>query len=378
MRTLLADAGNNEKAQAKAWKDWIDNWCQFSLSGFLLSDVTAICTKIKDDRFLAGLDSLEALLPWPEAAVRGYSVYTYTQQLDQSLVQYLREQMGEWWSDHMHHIKGGMSQLPEKFAEAATNKDHPFDIIFNVTVNEIDFQSPEGDLNKEVIVKGYYSSAGTPFELKGNAVIVTTPVHILRQIKFCNVGNTSQIPDDFYKATEDIWYGPSTKIMLQCKTKFWERTHNIYGGFSKTSLPIGQIHYPTSTPAVTLPDPPAPSERGILLVYTWKSEALLFGSLNPIVAIYEAVQQIAEIHPEIKKEFEVGAVEAWYNEPSAQGAYALLKPNQYKNVRYLYQPFRNIYFAGEALSFASGWIQGAMESGLRAAYQFYSRNELND
>ena len=62
--------------------------------------------------------------------------------------------------------------------------------------------------------------------------------------------------------------------------------------------------------------------------------------------------------------------------PTAQGAYALLKPTQYQNVRYLLKyPMANIFFAGEGLSFASGWIQGALESGLRAAFQFYIRNE---
>ena len=35
----------------------------------------------------------------------------------------------------------------------------------------------------------------------------------------------------------------------------------------------------------------------------------------------------------------------------------------------------NIFFAGDGLSFATGWIQGALESGLRAAFQFYIRNE---
>ena len=34
-----------------------------------------------------------------------------------------------------------------------------------------------------------------------------------------------------------------------------------------------------------------------------------------------------------------------------------------------------MFFAGDGLSFAVGWIQGALESGLRAAYQFYWRNE---
>ena len=59
------------------------------------------------------------------------------------------------------------------------------------------------------------------------------------------------------------------------------------------------------------------------------------------------------------------------NQPSKE----LLKPRQEHNVRWLMYPWRNIYFAGEAISLASGWIQGAMESGLRAAYQFYTRNE---
>ena len=91
--------------------------------------------------------------------------------------------------------------------------------------------------------------------------------------------------------------------------------------------------------------------------------------------IYEAVDQIAQIHPEITDQFEKGAIQAWYNDSAAQGAYALLKPRQVENVQWLMYPWRNIYFAGEAISFANGWIQGAMESGLRAAYQFYARNE---
>ena len=38
-------------------------------------------------------------------------------------------------------------------------------------------------------------------------------------------------------------------------------------------------------------------------------------------------------------------------------------------------PVLNMFFAGDGISFANGWIQGALESGLRAAYQFYSGNE---
>ena len=316
-------------------------------------------------------ETLEKLVPWPEAAITAFSVYNYTEQLDQSLVQYLRDELGEWWSSDMHHINGGMYQLPEKFTkpnEDGWNHDVHLeeDIIFNVTVNEIEYTSTEEQ--KHVTVKGYFTSSGQPCTFDGDAVIVTTPLHIIRQIKIVNTEGTEEFPRKFYQALEDIWYGPSTKIMIQTKTRFWEDM-NIEGGFSKTNLPIGQLHYPTKV------DEPK-SEKGILLVYTWKAEALLFGSLRPQIAIREAVRQISSIHPNIEEEFEVGAVQAWYSDPSAQGAYVLLKPNQYRNVRDLMlYPWKNIFFAGEGISFAAGWIQGALESGLRAAYQFYSRNE---
>ena len=269
----------------------------------------------------------------------------------------------------MHHIDGGMSKLPEKFYDLLKE-----DITFNVTINEIVYTATEAE--KKVVVQGYYSTSGQPCEFEGYAVIVTTPLHIIRQMKIVNAEDTTPpFPSHFYQALEDIWYGPSTKIMIQTKTRFWDRDPKpIKGGFSKTNLPIGQLHYPTSTECET----DISDRQGILLIYTWKSEALQFGALHPQIAVREAVRQIQEIHPDIdmNDQFEVGAVEAWYNEPSAQGAYVLLEPQQYRNVARLMQyPFLNIFFAGEGISFAAGWIQGALESGLRAAYQFYSRNE---
>ena len=365
-----------------AWNQWINIWSQFPLDGFLQSTAAAVMTKVKltvsviDKSIpLIKRKELEKYLPWPEAAITAYSVSTYTEQLDQSLVQYLRDQLGEWWSSDMHCIKGGMSLLPEAF----TKKDnggwnHDVFLLdkihFNRTVKEIIYKFDEADTdNNHVEVKGYFSNSRQPFKIEGDAVIVATPINILRQIKYTPSENTEPLPQDFYKAIEDIFTGPSTKLFIQTKTRFWEK-EGIKGGFSKTNLPIGQLHYLTNE------NGEHSGEKGILLVYTWKTEALLFGSLDPTTALHEAVEQIATIHPDIKDQVETGAVCAWYNQPTAQGAYALLKPTQYQNVRYLKaSPTANMFFAGEGLSFASGWIQGALESGLRAAFQFYIRNE---
>ena len=162
-----------------------------------------------------------------------------------------------------------------------------------------------------VVVKGCFSNSRQPFQVEGDAVIVATPINILRQIKFTpNDTATPLPPQRFHKAIEDIFTGAATKIFIQTKTIFWE-DEGIKGGFSKTNLPIGQLHYPSNC------DGDHPGEKGILLVYTWKSEALLFGSVDPQTAVHEAVEQIATIHPQIKEQVETGAVCAWYNPPNA-------------------------------------------------------------
>ena len=281
--------------------------------------------------------------------------------------------LGQWVSAHMHHIKGGMSELPKAFGSELQEN-----IIFNFTVTKIKFKSPRDEVHKEVVVEGFKRNGGyfQPCKVMGNVVIITTPINILRQMQFEHVGgSTPPLPNRFYSAIEDISYGLSTKIMIQCKTRFWEK-YGIQGGFTTTDLPIGQIHYPSNPGFNTIPEA---IEEGILMCFTWKQEALMFGAVEPELAKYEAVTQIAKIHPEIEDQFEHSAmhIQAWHNEPSAQGADALLKPNQYERVKWLVYPWRNIYFAGEAISFTHGWIQGALESGLRAAYQFYTRNEIS-
>ena len=158
--------------------------------------------------------------------------------------------------------------------------------------------------------------------------------------------------------------------MLQCRRRFWQ-DEGIQDGFNKTNMPIGQFHYP-SNPEFKIPN----DERGILISYTWKIEVLLFGSQTPEKALSEAVEEIAKIHPQITKEFEVGVVQSWYDDPSTQGAFCLLNPDPYVAVRGLMMfPYQSIYFCGEALSYTNGWIQGALESGLRAVYQLFVHNE---
>lgn len=241
-------------------------------------------------------------------------------------------------------------------------------IKLNHTVKEIKYTYHCDEPSKHCVEVITYDETRTRGTFYGDAVIITVPINILRQITFSPTVEDTSPPLRFHKAIEGIFTGASTKLFLKTKTRFWEKD-GIKGGFTKTNLPIGQIHYQENY------DEDPDGQEGMLLIYTWKTEALLFGSLDPDVALQEAKEEIATIHPEIMEEYDGGEVFAWYDKPSAQGAYTLLKPNQFDNVSWLFKPMCNIFFAGEGISFASGWIQGALESGLRAAYQFYARNE---
>ncbi len=90
-----------------------------------------------------------------------------------------------------------------------------------------------------------------------------------------------------------------------------------------------------------------------------------------------AVNQIERIHPNSKSIFQVGKRQAWASDPTTLGTFAMLRPREYFSVLYLMLgSWQNIFFAGEAISFANAWIQGALGSGLRAAFQLYYRDQV--
>ena len=316
---------------------------------------------VKED--VEDLAPLKNLLPWPIDAVIGFGAITYTLSLDVSLVDWLRDELGQWWVDPMHTFEDGMRMLPlafEKKNDHGWNKDVNLskNIQFGVVAREIHYD------RCGVKVICHNNTTKKDQEFTGDMVIITLPVNILRQMIF-----NPALPYSMHKAIDNISYSPSTKIMLQCKEQFWQ-DECINGGFSKTTMPIGQLHYP-SNPEFIVPR----DERGILMCYTWKQEALLFGSQTSESAIAEAVEEISLIHPNIYDYFEVGAIQAWYDDPSSQGAFCFPKPEEYLAQQRLYYPYKTLYFCGEALSTSNGWIQGALVSGLRAAYELYIRNE---
>lgn len=272
--------------------------------------------------------------------------------------------------DNLQTPVNGMDELPKAFLKPNTpgwNKDVDLSkrIYHGIKVEKIEKCPGDGSGRPAVSVHGRNLDTGERKIFSGDAVFITVPLPILRQL---------DVPLEARQraAISNISYDCSTKIMLQCKTRFWQKDVG-QGGFSKTDMMIGQLHYPDYDGS-GIPD----DERGILLVYTWAKDAVAFGAQTPQEAIKSAASEIAKIHPEIIQEFEVGKVQAWCSDPSAQGAYAHLHPYEYlDSLTCLMRPVPPVYLAGEAISWSNGWIQGAIFSSLIQSLMFQLSEDIN-
>jgi monoamine oxidase len=299
-----------------------------------------------------------------------------------SVATLLAEEIGQWWTPKMKTLKNGMEELPEAFVK--DNAD-PYcledDIHYGIKVTNVE-RRERGSVEKcshAIKVSGRQTQTGNEVDFEADAVILTVPLNIMRQVKF-----SPPLPQDVNDAISGIHYAPSTKIFLGFRERFWEKGKFpiVNGGISRTDLPISQIVYPSKESC------DEKSKRGVLLFYTWNKEALMFGSQPEDEALTEALRELQTVYhglldeenaeTKVLESFEAGAIQSWYTDPAAQGAYVHLLPYSYMHhIRTLLEPkkIRPIFFGGEAISFANGWIQGAIASGLRAAWQFFKYNE---
>ena len=71
-----------------------------------------------------------------------------------------------------------------------------------------------------------------------------------------------------------------------------------------------------------------------------------------------------------RREFETGVSHSWVRYPYSGGAFTMFKPEQATELSpHISSPEGRVHFAGEHASTTHGWIQGAIESGIRVAYE---------
>ena len=85
-----------------------------------------------------------------------------------------------------------------------------------------------------------------------------------------------------------------------------------------------------------------------------------------------AVDQVEQIYPGMRENLEGGVSKCWDEDAWARGAAAWFRPGQMIDfLPHIGRPEGRIHFAGEHTSPWPGWMQGALQSGLRVAREVH-------
>jgi len=241
---------------------------------------------------------------------------------------------------------GGMDSIA-KALEAKVKTS----INFNAAVSSIQ-NTTEG-------VNIMYSQNGQAKAINGDLCICTIPLPVLSNID-------NNFSSDVSRAIDFIPYIHTGKIGLQFKRRFWEEDEQIYGGIKHTNNELTQIFYPSYDYL---------SKKGILIgYYNFNEKATRTSELSFAAREQLALQKGRLIHPQYDKEFENSFSVSWHKTQYSLGGWALYT-NETRQSFYkaLLKPDKNVYFAGEHLTYLNAWMAGAFESARKTVTDIHGR-----
>jgi monoamine oxidase len=239
-------------------------------------------------------------------------------------------------------VEGGFDLLPRAFAHELRER-----IVYGAPVARI-VQEPDR-------VRVVYRRTGGEETLAADHLVCTAPCPVLRRIEF-----TPELPARKRQILAQLEYTPVTRIYVQARRRIWAEAG--VRGSSNTDLPIGLV---TEHP---LSRPPGLGPRGVLEAHIRGPEAAKVAALDPAARLAFAADNLDKVHPGFKAVAEGGASVSWGDDPWAGGGYAWWKPGQLTTwMPELARAEGRLHFAGEHTSALSRTMEGALESGNRAA-----------
>jgi monoamine oxidase len=249
----------------------------------------------------------------------------------------------------MFQVVGGTDRLSSAFAARLANR-----IVYGAEVMSF----TQSDAGVEIV----YGQGAESKRIQGDFVICTLPLPILAGLKNADLSPAVK------QAAAAIPYAATGKIGLQFRRRFWEEDDGIFGGISRTDQEITNVVYP-STGFL--------GRKGIVIGYYQTSGALatVMGRRSPEERTGIALSQGEKLHPQYRTEFENAFSVSWQNVPYSRGGWALIGPEPRKTLYPLFlKPDRRVYFAGDHVSYLSGWMQGAFESAQQVATAIHARS----
>ncbi|WP_430509696.1 flavin monoamine oxidase family protein [Gottfriedia solisilvae] len=320
----------------KNWEIVINLYDHYSMANFLKYNPVSVSLSPE------AIDMIETMV-----GLEGFSELAFTAILREVLVLLTKDLK-------FYEITGGTDHLINGFLPQL--KD---DIISNQRVKKI--------IQQETNVTIYTENQilNTEHQLTSDFVISTIPYTLLN---FVDLLPFESVSYEKRKVIRKIHYANSTKIGLQFKTRFWEK-YGIFGGKLTTDLPIKFAYFPSHSAGGT-------NSTGIMLAsYTWEDDSSIWDNMTQHERIKIALNDLSYIFGnQVFSEFLIGFSHNWSEFPYFGGAFVMFKPDQLKELgQYIGIPEGRIHFAGSHSSTTPGWIQGAIEAGIRTAYEVNNR-----
>lgn len=256
---------------------------------------------------------------------------------EESLFWSLRGQkMLEWGrgSGPFSHVVGGMSRVP--IAMAGSLKGG---VVLNTPITAIDADDTGVTVH------------GASKKFRGRFVVCTMPASVLRDVKIM-----PGLPPLQAEAVASLPYGQSTSVFFAIKEKFWEA--DGLGSSLWTNGKAGRAYNWL-----------VPNGNYVWMYLTAAMNQALRKADEKEVLTY-ATNALHAARPSTKGRIEPIASVNWSANPWSRGTFAYRRPGQiarFGNIAA--SPHGRVHFAGEHTAVLQSGLEGAMESGERAAME---------
>jgi monoamine oxidase len=171
------------------------------------------------------------------------------------------------------------------------------------------------------------------------------------------------------RAITELHQDAATKVLLEFKTRFWEQGPGGFrGGGCVSDSPNRFTYFPSHLDG--------PAGGVVLASYTWSDDALRWDSLTHNERIDRALAGMREMFGnQVDSEFTgVGISQSWVQAKYALGEAVIPTPGQLHEHHGATRTVEGrVHFAGDHTTLKSAWIEGALESGVRAALEVHNR-----
>jgi monoamine oxidase len=233
---------------------------------------------------------------------------------------------------------GGMGRIGQAFGRALGGI-----ITYQAVVTELRKTEAGARITWKHMGTGRGHMIDAPF------VIVTVPFSAL-------AGIDADFAPPTRAAIAAVDYVPAGKVAFLAARRFWELDRQIYGGISWTSRDATQVWYPSAG---------LMRARGILVgAYIWSEDLGDAFAVKPLQQrLADTLDDVAHLHPDAPRFLGQGVSVAWKNIPYTRSGWSEW-PGEARATHFpvLLKGDGPYLFAGEHMSFITGWQEGAVRS----------------